>query len=81
MSCLILCRRWTVPGRGHEVVSRSPQNNQAATFARTFTGAQVARAVKPAGYTSEGWRTSRSKVLDNAIISYCKLNRIEPVRT
>jgi hypothetical protein len=49
---------------------------------RTFTGlAQVARAVKPADYIGEGWRTSRSKVLDNAIIGYCKLNQITPVRT
>lgn len=60
----------------------APQNAQAATFARTFTGlTQVARAVKPVGYTGKGWRTSRSKVLDNSIIGYCKLNKIGPVRT
>lgn len=51
------------------------QNAQAATFTRTFTGlAQVARAVKPAEFTGQGWRTSRSKVLDNAIIGYYMLN-------
>jgi hypothetical protein len=60
----------------------APQVAQAAVFSRTFTGlAQVARAVKPAGYVGKGWRTSRSKVLDNAIIGYCKLNEITPVRT
>ena len=57
----------------------APQNAQAATFARTFTGlAQVARAVKPAGYTGGGWCTSRSKILDNAVTGYCKLNNIAP---
>lgn len=60
----------------------APQNAQAATFTRTFTGlAQVARAVKPAGYIGQGWRTSRSKVLDNAVIGYCKLNKITPAGT
>ena len=60
----------------------APQTAQAAVFTRTFTGlAQVARAVRPAGYIGRGWRTSRSKVLDNAIIGYCKLNEITPVRT
>lgn len=59
----------------------APQYAQSATLTRAFTGlAQVARAVKPSGYTGKGWRTSRSKVLDNAIIGYCKLNNIEPVR-
>jgi hypothetical protein len=57
----------------------APQNAQAATFARTFTGlAQVARAVEPAGWVGAGWRTSPSKVLDNAVIGYCKLNEIRP---
>jgi GntR family transcriptional regulator / MocR family aminotransferase len=28
-----------------------------------------------------GWRTSSSKVLDNAIIGYCKLNEITPAQT
>lgn len=52
------------------------------TVARAFTGlAQVARAVEPAGYVGEGWRTSRFKVLDNAVIGYCKLNKIRPAGT
>jgi len=38
-------------------------------------------AVKPAGYIGQGWRTSRSKVLDNAVIGYCKLNKIPPAGT
>jgi hypothetical protein len=60
----------------------APQNAQAATSVRTFTGlAQVARAVEPAGYAGKGWRTSSSKVLDNAIIGYCKLSEIAPSQT
>ena len=43
--------------------------------------AQVALAVKPTGYIGPGWRTSRSKILDNAVIGYCKLNKIPPART
>ena len=58
------------------------QYAQEATFTRTFTGlTQIAREVQPAGYTGGGWRTSRSKVLDNAIIGYCRLNQIPPVQT
>jgi hypothetical protein len=51
-------------------------------FARASTGlVQVARAVEPFGYVGEGWRTSRSKILDNAVIGYCKLNKIRPAGT
>jgi hypothetical protein len=60
----------------------APQNAQAATFTRTFTGlTQVARSAKPAAFIGDGWRTSRTKVLDNAIIGYCKLHAIAPHRT
>jgi hypothetical protein len=35
--------------------------------------AAVARRVQPEQYvTGQGWRTSRSKVIDNALIGYCK---------
>ena len=35
--------------------------------------AEVARRVQPQQYvTGQGWRTSRSKVIDNALIGYCK---------
>ncbi|MGH3248632.1 MAG: hypothetical protein ACRDOI_20855, partial [Trebonia sp.] len=79
-----LCRRWTVPGPGAFFLwsAAAPQYAQAVTFTRTFTGlAQVARAVRPAGFIGEGWRTSRSKILDNAMIGFCKLNKIAPVHT
>lgn len=57
----------------------APQNAQPALFARTFTGlAQVACAVEPGQFIGTGWRTSSTKILDNAIIGYCKLNQIAP---
>jgi hypothetical protein len=35
--------------------------------------AGVARSARPAQYvTGEGWRTSRTKILDNALIGFCK---------
>lgn len=36
--------------------------------------AKIAREVSPAGFVGDGWRTSRTKVLDNAIVAYCTLH-------
>jgi hypothetical protein len=56
-----------------------PQSAQRVTFTRTFTGfAEIARATEPSRYIGQGWRTSRTKVLDNAIIGYCKIHGIPP---
>ena len=47
------------------------------TAARTFTGfAEIARATELSRYIGQGWRTSRTEVLDNAIIGYCKTHGI-----
>ena len=35
----------------------------------------IARAVEPAGYVGAGWRTSRSKVIDNAIVAFVHRQR------
>ena len=60
----------------------APQYAQETTFTRTFTGlTQIARDVQLTGYTGGGWRTSTSKVLDNAIIGYCRLSQIPPAQT
>jgi hypothetical protein len=60
----------------------APRYAQATTFTRTFTGfAQVAQTVRPGQFVGGGWRTSRTKVLDNAAIGYCKIHKIEPHRT
>ena len=73
-------RAWT--GAFFRWSAAAPQYAQATTFTRTFTGfAQVARAVRPAEFVGGGWRTSRTKVLDNAAIGYCKIHKIEPTRT
>jgi hypothetical protein len=46
------------------------------TFARY---AELAPAVTPSAYVGAGWRTSATKVLDNAIIGYCALNDLRPL--
>jgi hypothetical protein len=59
----------------------APQAGQRRTFLRTFDRlAEIARGAEPAQYVGDGWRTSISKVVDNAIIGYCKINGIRPVR-
>lgn len=50
-----------------------------STFIRTFSSfAKIAQATDPANFVGEEWRTSLTKVLDNAIIGYCKLHAIAP---
>jgi hypothetical protein len=59
----------------------APQYGQAALFRRTLTAfAHIAQATQPAAYVGDGWRTSTTKILDNAVIGYCKVNGIGPVR-
>lgn len=58
---------------------RSPEWQDPTSQRRIFRVAYnhfaaVARAVRPQQYvTHEGWRTSRTKILDNALIGFCKL--------
>ena len=48
-------------------------------FTQTFASfSKIAIATQPSSYVGEGWRTSSSKILDNAIIGYCKLHGIKP---
>lgn len=50
-----------------------------STFIRTFSSfAKIAQATDPSNYVGEEWRTSLTKVLDNAIIGYCKLHNVAP---
>lgn len=50
-----------------------------STFIRTFRAfAEIAQATDPSNFVGEEWRTSLTKVLDNAIIGYCKLHDIAP---
>lgn len=64
-------RAWT--GAFFRWSAAAPQSGQRRTFIRTFTRfAEIARHTSPADYVGPGWRTSTSKILDNAIIGYCK---------
>jgi hypothetical protein len=66
-------REWT--GRFFRLHAPEWQTDQRRTFRRIHEAlAGVARATRPAGYVAgEGWRTSRTKVLDNALIAYCRV--------
>lgn len=47
------------------------------TFFQSFSYfANIAQATDPSLYVGDGWRTSVSKITDNAIIGYCKLHNI-----
>jgi len=48
-----------------------------AILAEAFAAfAEVARATQPSRLIGSGWRTSATKVLDNALIGYCKVHGI-----
>ena len=53
----------------------APQTEQEATFVQTFVRlGMVAQATNPSQYVGAGWRTSPTKILDNAVIGYCQLH-------
>ena len=73
-------RAWT--GTFFKWSATAPQYEQEKTFIETFSRyAEIARATKLESYVGKGWRTSISKLLDNAIIGYCKINGISPIGT
>lgn len=56
-----------------------PQNRQTEIFDEAFGAfAEIARAVKPSRLVDGGWRTSTTKLLDNAIVAYCLVHDIRP---
>jgi hypothetical protein len=68
-------RAWTGAFFGWSVLD--PQNNQALIFREAFEAfSEIARATHPSRLVGEEWRTSPTKVLDNALIGYCKLKGI-----
>ena len=70
-------RAWT--GAFFQWSLGSPQYER-STFIRTFSSfAKIAQATDPSKFVGEEWRTSPTKVLDNAIIGYCKLHSIAPL--
>ncbi len=59
-----------------------PQNYQQLTFSEAFElFAEVARRTQPSRLVGKGWRTSTTKVLDNALIGYCMDHRLGPWRS
>ena len=55
------------------------QNHQEEILSVAFVGFAAAAAVaKPSRLVGNGWRTSLSKVVDNAMIGYCKESGIGP---
>ncbi len=70
-------RAWT--GAFFRWSAAAPQSGQSATFARTFQAmARVAREVSPEQYVGPGWRTCSAKIVDNALVGFCKERGIEP---
>lgn len=48
------------------------QNNPKGFLLDTYPRfVRIAKTVKPARFVGDGWRTSRTKLLDNAIVAYC----------
>jgi hypothetical protein len=68
-------RTWTGLYFGWSVLA--PQYQQAKIFTAAFEAlARIGRSVDLNAEVGPGWRTSRTKVLDNAIIGYCKDRRL-----
>jgi len=68
-------RAWTGAFFGWSVLD--PQNNRALILDEAFESfAEVARVTHPSRLVGARWRTSSTKVLDNALIGYCKVHGI-----
>jgi hypothetical protein len=68
-------RAWTGVFFGWSVLD--PQNNQALILGEAFESfAEVARVAHPSRLVGARWRTSSTKLLDNALIGYCKVHGI-----
>lgn len=53
------------------------QHKQDELFLEGFaTFTRIARMTQPSRFVGQGWRTSQTKILDNALIGFCKLNSI-----
>lgn len=69
-----LDRQWTGTFFGYHPPEWQPLSGQRKIFIRIYNAlAAVAHDVDPDRYvTGRGWRTSRSKILDNAVIAFCQ---------
>ena len=70
-------RRWT--GAFFGWWPADPQTRQTAIFTEAFRSfVEIAGATAPSSLVGAGWRTSTTKVLDNAVVAYCQVNGIKP---
>jgi hypothetical protein len=63
----------------HNPEFQGQYGSQKPVFVNTFvTFARIARAVDVASYVGTGqpWRTSRGKVIDNAIVGFCVAEKV-----
>jgi hypothetical protein len=68
-------RAWTGAFFGWSALD--PQTSQSLIVGEAYEGfAAIARARRPSRLVGEGWRTSSTKILDNALIGYCMLQGI-----
>jgi hypothetical protein len=64
-------RAWT--GKFFNWSLVDPQNNQERIFRQAFASfAEIAQKTQPSRLVRKGWRTSATKILDNAFIGYLK---------
>lgn len=70
-------RRWTGAFFGWWPID--PQARQTAIFTQAYQAfIDIALSTSPARLVGAGWRTSTTKVLDNAVVAYCQANGIKP---
>jgi hypothetical protein len=62
---------WMVADRSTE-----PADHHPSEAYRSFV--EIAQAVNPSRLIGAGWKTSTTKLLDNAVVAYCSLNDIRP---
>ena len=56
------------------------QNNPDKAFFDMYIRClRIARRTNPDQYIGEGWRTSKTKILDNGIVAYCQKKNIKIV--
>jgi hypothetical protein len=70
-------RQWTGAFFGWWPID--PQNRHTAIFNGAYSAfVRIAKSVTPSRLVGDGWRTSATKILDNALVAYCKANGIKP---
>lgn len=70
-------RRWTGAFFGWWPID--PQIRHTTIFTEAYCAlVHIANAATPSRLVGDGWRTSATKLLDNAVVAYCSINGIKP---